>query len=77
MTRGGRQLVGRRAPLAGRRVQREQCAADQGGDCVEVAALTAHAAVAVRDSKAPPGPVLALAPAAFSTFLGRASTAAG
>ena len=48
---------------------------DQGGDCVEVAELAV--AVAVRDSKDPAGPVLALAPAAFATFLDWASATAG
>ncbi|MER7193592.1 DUF397 domain-containing protein [Streptomyces flaveolus] len=48
---------------------------DQGGDCVEVAELPA--AVAVRDSKDPAGPVLALAPAVFATFLDWASATAG
>ncbi|MFG2677704.1 DUF397 domain-containing protein [Streptomyces sp. NPDC048392] len=43
---------------------------DQGGNCLEVAALpTRHAAVAVRDSKTPAGPVLTLAPAAFASFV--------
>ena len=43
---------------------------DQGGDCVEVAEVTRHATVAVRDSKAPAGPILTLAPAACATFVG-------
>lgn len=37
------------------------------GDCVEVAA--AVGAVGVRDSKDPAGPVLAVSPAAWSSFL--------
>ncbi|MFH8803442.1 DUF397 domain-containing protein [Streptomyces sp. NPDC017936] len=41
---------------------------DQGGNCVEVARLP-DAAVAVRDSKAPAGPILTLRPAAFAAFL--------
>ncbi|WP_374214857.1 DUF397 domain-containing protein [Streptomyces coelicoflavus] len=41
---------------------------DQGGECVEVGELPAT--VAVRDSKAPAGPILTLAPAAFATFVG-------
>ncbi|NDZ74301.1 DUF397 domain-containing protein [Streptomyces sp. SID10362] len=40
---------------------------DQGGECVEVAL---DATVAVRDSKTPAGPILTLAPAAFTTFVG-------
>ncbi|MDX3312313.1 DUF397 domain-containing protein [Streptomyces sp. ME08-AFT2] len=46
----------------------------QGGNCVEVARpLVARrrsgAVVAVRDSKTPAGPVLAVGPAGFSVFL--------
>ncbi len=37
------------------------------GNCVEVA--TVEAAVAVRDSKDPAGPVLAITPAAWTAFL--------
>ncbi|MDX3570473.1 DUF397 domain-containing protein [Streptomyces sp. ID05-47C] len=48
---------------------------DQGGECVEIA--EAPAAVAVRDSKTPAGPILTLRPAAFAEFLSWASTAAG
>jgi hypothetical protein len=48
---------------------------DQGGDCVEVASLPPS--VAVRDSKDPAGPVLALDPAAFVTFLDWASATDG
>jgi hypothetical protein len=40
---------------------------EQGGTCVEVAAL--GRAVAVRDSKNPDGPALRFAPAEWSTFL--------
>ncbi|MFE9703437.1 DUF397 domain-containing protein [Streptomyces sp. NPDC005930] len=47
---------------------------DQGGNCLEVAELPS--AVAVRDSKDPSGFVLALAPAAFATFLDWASATA-
>lgn len=39
----------------------------QGGECVEVADLGAR--VAVRDSKAPHGPVLAFPPAAFAALI--------
>lgn len=46
---------------------------DQGGSCVEIAELVA--AVAVRDSKTPAGPVLTLKPAAFTEFLSWASAA--
>ncbi|MFG3110745.1 DUF397 domain-containing protein [Streptomyces tendae] len=48
---------------------------DQGGECVEVAEVAPHATVAVRDSKAPAGPVLTLAPATFNAFVGWAATA--
>lgn len=41
---------------------------DEGGQCVEVAAHPA--AVHVRDSKNPTGPVLTLAPATWASFTG-------
>ncbi|MEV6450827.1 DUF397 domain-containing protein [Streptomyces anulatus] len=41
---------------------------DSGGNCVEVASCT-HA-VHVRDSKVPDGPAFAVAPDAWSAFLG-------
>ncbi|MFE2051457.1 DUF397 domain-containing protein [Streptomyces sp. NPDC059459] len=47
---------------------------DQGGECLEVAALPHHTTVAVRDSKIPAGPVLTLSPATFTAFVGWAST---
>ncbi|MCX5523742.1 DUF397 domain-containing protein [Streptomyces bobili] len=47
---------------------------DQGGNCVEIA--EALAAVAVRDSKTPAGPILTLRPGAFAEFLSWAATAA-
>ncbi|MCX3062470.1 DUF397 domain-containing protein [Streptomyces beihaiensis] len=44
---------------------------DAGGNCVEVADLArTHAHIAVRDSKRPDGPVLALPPEAFAAFVG-------
>ncbi|MGI5194725.1 DUF397 domain-containing protein [Streptomyces sp. CA-288835] len=44
---------------------------DQGGNCVEVADLTStsYASVAVRDSKAPDGPVLLIGPPVFRAFV--------
>ncbi|MEV0478160.1 DUF397 domain-containing protein [Streptomyces prunicolor] len=43
---------------------------DAGGSCVEVANLIrTHARVAVRDSKLPSGPALALPPEAFTAFV--------
>ncbi|MDQ1019816.1 DUF397 domain-containing protein [Streptomyces afghaniensis] len=47
---------------------------DQGGDCVEVG--EASAAVAIRDSKTPAGPILTLDPAAFTTFINWTTTTA-
>jgi hypothetical protein len=41
---------------------------DQGGECVEIAELPS-AAVAVRDSKPPAGPVLTFPPATFTAFV--------
>ncbi|SES46984.1 protein of unknown function [Streptomyces sp. yr375] len=44
---------------------------DSGGNCVEVADLTpAQPLIAVRDSKFPHGPALALPPDAFLAFVG-------
>jgi hypothetical protein len=48
---------------------------DQGGDCVEVAELPS-AAIGVRDSKTPAGPILTVDPAAFSSFVDWTSTSA-
>ncbi|MFF9042837.1 DUF397 domain-containing protein [Streptomyces parvulus] len=48
---------------------------DQGGNCVEVAALPTPHTIAVRDSKAPSGPALTLAPDAFATFVVWTATA--
>lgn len=45
---------------------------DNGGDCVEVG--SAVAAVAVRDSKNPDGPVLAFTARAWTTFAERVKT---
>ncbi|MGX5209471.1 DUF397 domain-containing protein [Streptomyces violaceus] len=45
---------------------------DQGGDCVEVG--EASAAVAIRDSKNPAGPILTLDPATFTTFINWTTT---
>jgi hypothetical protein len=47
-----------------------------GGQCVEVAAITTHPdspepICAVRDSKDPEGPVLAFSPGHWRTFAGR------
>ncbi|WP_030169628.1 DUF397 domain-containing protein [Streptomyces sp. NRRL S-813] len=47
---------------------------DQGGSCVEIAELP-DAAIAVRDSKTPTGPVLTLAPLAFAEFVSWTSAA--
>ncbi|MFE7599909.1 DUF397 domain-containing protein [Streptomyces sp. NPDC057494] len=44
---------------------------DTGGDCIEIADLTAH--VAVRDSKNPEGPVFLAGPAAFTAFVSAAA----
>ncbi|MFF7265478.1 DUF397 domain-containing protein [Streptomyces sp. NPDC008159] len=52
---------------------------DEGGQCVEIAELSSSPSptLLIRDSKNPAGPHLSLGPAAFVTFLGWASTAAG
>jgi hypothetical protein len=59
--------------------RRSSHSGDQGGDCVEIAATPASSPtpnLLIRDSKNPAGPHLTLGPAAFTTFLGWASTAA-
>ncbi|MFH8656360.1 DUF397 domain-containing protein [Streptomyces afghaniensis] len=48
---------------------------DQGGQCLEVA-HTPEAAVAIRDSKNPAGPILTLDPATFTTFINWTTTTA-
>ncbi|GAA0310240.1 DUF397 domain-containing protein [Streptomyces polychromogenes] len=50
--------------------QKSTYSSDAGGNCVEVAAHPA--AVHVRDSKVTDGPVLTVAPTAWSAFLGTA-----
>ncbi|MFC6080713.1 DUF397 domain-containing protein [Sphaerisporangium aureirubrum] len=46
---------------------RAKSCAPNGGDCVEIAALS-HGRVGIRDSKNLTGPALIFAPAAWSTF---------
>ncbi len=60
------------APLGPLTWRKSSYSGDQGGNCVEVGELPTT--VAVRDSKIPAGPVLTLAPAAFTTFVGWART---
>ncbi|MCL7370345.1 DUF397 domain-containing protein [Streptomyces ardesiacus] len=60
------------APLGPLTWRKSSYSGDQGGNCVEVGELPTT--VAVRDSKTPAGPVLTLAPAAFTTFVGWART---
>ncbi|MFF8189991.1 DUF397 domain-containing protein [Streptomyces bobili] len=62
------------APIGCLDWRKSSYSSDQGGNCVEIADLPG-AAVAVRDSKTPAGPILKVKPAAFSTFL-RWTTAA-
>mgnify|MGYP000892801180 CR=1 FL=1 len=48
---------------------------DQGGECVEVAALRRpERAIGLRDSKNPTGPVLAFTPAEWDVFVDRIKT---
>lgn len=63
------------APLGPLAWRKSSHSSDQGGDCVEIAEIPC-ATVAVRDSKTPAGPVLTLAPAAFSAFVSWAATTA-
>lgn len=65
------------APLGELAWRKSSYSSDQGGECVEVATPPCTT-VAVRDSKTPAGPHLALGPAAFADFVTWAvSTAAG
>ncbi|MER7957718.1 DUF397 domain-containing protein [Streptomyces sp. NPDC096030] len=59
--------MGTNQHLMGARWRKSSYSGDTGGDCVEVADLTAH--VAVRDSKNPDGPALFATPAAFTAFV--------
>ncbi|MFF8030659.1 DUF397 domain-containing protein [Streptomyces sp. NPDC016626] len=52
---------------AGTQWRKSSYSSDQGGDCVEVAEIPFR--IAVRDSKTPAEPVLALGSAAFAAFL--------
>lgn len=59
------------APLAPADWRKSSYSGSSGGDCVEVAELTAR--VAVRDSKNPDGPHLAVPAAAFAAFVSAAA----
>ena len=48
---------------------------DQDGQCLEFAE-TPHTTIAIRDSKNPAGPILTIAPATFTAFIGWTTTAA-
>ncbi|MEU4143881.1 DUF397 domain-containing protein [Streptomyces parvulus] len=61
--------------LTGIQWRKSSYSSDQGGNCVEVAALPTPRTIAVRDSKAPSGPALTLAPDAFATFVVWTATA--
>ncbi|MEV0242775.1 DUF397 domain-containing protein [Streptomyces sp. NPDC050674] len=63
------------APIGALAWRKSSYSSDQGGQCLEVAE-TPEAAVAIRDSKTPAGPMLTLDPAAFATFVNWASTTA-
>lgn len=63
------------APLGDLTWQKSSYSSDQGGECVEIAD-TPCATLAIRDSKTPAGPILTVDPAAFTTFVNWASTAA-
>jgi hypothetical protein len=63
------------APFGALAWRKSTYSGDQGGQCLEVAE-TPEAAVAIRDSKNPAGPMLTLDPAAFTTFVNWTSTTA-
>ncbi|MEU6671498.1 DUF397 domain-containing protein [Streptomyces sp. NPDC046727] len=56
------------APLGPLAWRKSSYSGDQGGQCVEIAESPC-ATLAIRDSKKPAGPILTVAPAAFSTFI--------
>ncbi|WP_329398463.1 DUF397 domain-containing protein [Streptomyces melanogenes] len=53
--------------LADAQWRKSSYSSDQGGECVEIAALPTT--IAVRDSKNPHGPAIRFNPAAFSDFV--------
>ncbi|MEV6358525.1 DUF397 domain-containing protein [Streptomyces hydrogenans] len=53
--------------LAGASWRKSSYSADNGGQCIEIADLSAH--IAVRDSKNPEGPAFLASPAAFTAFV--------
>ncbi|MDX2297539.1 MULTISPECIES: DUF397 domain-containing protein [Streptomyces] len=57
--------------LAGANWRKSSYSADNGGQCIEVADLSAH--IAVRDSKNPEGPAFLASPAAFAAFVSAAA----
>lgn len=63
--------MGTNQNLTGANWRKSSYSSDTGGDCVEVADLTAH--VAVRDSKNPGGPAFLTTPAAFTAFVAAAA----
>ncbi|MFF8590326.1 DUF397 domain-containing protein [Streptomyces sp. NPDC015220] len=64
------------APLGPLAWRKSTYSSDQGGECVEIAD-TPCAAVAVRDSKTPAGPVLTFRPGAFGDFVSWSSAVSG
>ncbi|MBZ9640047.1 DUF397 domain-containing protein [Streptomyces sp. PSKA30] len=63
------------APLGALAWRKSSYSGDQGGNCVEIAEAPS-AAIAVRDSKTPTGPVLAFEPATFTAFVSWAGATA-
>ncbi|GAA3058147.1 DUF397 domain-containing protein [Streptomyces roseofulvus] len=57
--------------LAGASWRKSSYSSDTGGQCIEVADLSAH--IAVRDSKNPEGPAFLASPAAFAAFVSAAA----
>ncbi|MEU9008546.1 DUF397 domain-containing protein [Streptomyces sp. NPDC048479] len=55
------------APLGPAAWRKSSYSGDTGGQCIEVAAHPCR--IAVRDSKNPDGPALAVTPAAFAAFV--------
>ncbi len=75
--------MGNNAMPTGTQWRKSSYSSDQGGECIEIAEtlcttpLNSPTTLSIRDSKTPAGPILTLAPAAFTTFVNWTATTAG
>ncbi|MEU6623407.1 DUF397 domain-containing protein [Streptomyces litmocidini] len=63
--------MGTNQNLTGAHWRKSSYSGDTGGNCIEIADLTAH--IAIRDSKNPEGPAFLATPAAFTAFVNAAA----